>query len=48
MGSLRDRRFRLALELSLVVHLLLLWLAPRGHDLVAALLHAAVPPPTPV
>lgn len=47
MGLLRDRRFRLALELSLVVHLLLLWLAPQGHELVAALLHAAVPPPAP-
>lgn len=47
MGWLRDRRFRLALELSLVAHLLLLWLAPQGHQLVAAWLHAAVPPPPP-
>lgn len=48
MGLLRDRRLRLALELSLVVHLLLLWLAPQGHELVAALLHAAIPAPTPI
>ncbi len=47
MGLLKDRRFRLALELSLVAHLLLLWLAPQGHELVAALLHAAMPPPAP-
>ncbi len=47
MGLLKDRRFRLALELSLVAHLLLLWLAPQGHELVAALLHTAAPPPAP-
>lgn len=47
MGLLRERRFRLALEVSLVLHLLLLWLAPQGHQLVTALLHAAAPPPAP-
>ncbi|NWG00588.1 MAG: TonB family protein [Thermoanaerobaculaceae bacterium] len=37
----RDRRLRLALELSLLLHLLLAWLLPAGHRAVLAL----VPPP---
>ena len=43
MGLLRERRWRLAIELSILVHLLLAWLAPQGHQVVAALL--AAPPP---
>jgi len=34
----RDRRFRLALELSLLLHLLLAWLLPAGHRAMLALL----------
>ncbi len=39
----RDRRLRVALELSLLLHLLLAWLLPAGHRAVLAL----VPPPPP-
>jgi TonB family protein len=37
----RDRRFRVALEASLLVHLLLVWLLPLGHRAMRAVL-----PPT--
>ena len=42
MSSSSDRRIGVAVAVSLVLHLLLLWLLPRGAALVAALL------PTPV
>jgi len=50
MVWLRDRRFRLALELSLLLHLLLAWLAPQATVLFASLLPrrveaAVIPPP---
>jgi hypothetical protein len=51
MDWFRDRRFRLALELSLLLHLLLAWLLPQAAALGAILLpqSAAVPTaPSPV
>jgi outer membrane biosynthesis protein TonB len=52
MGWLRDHRFRLALELSVLLHLLLAWLLPQAVALAAGLLPAtaqtaALPPPEP-
>lgn len=49
----RDRRFRLALELSLLLHLLLAWLLPAGHRVLLAVLPApaaahAAPEPEPI
>jgi len=38
MGWLRDRRFRLALELSLLLHLLLAWVLPEAAALAAVVL----------
>jgi TonB family protein len=43
MGLLRERRWRLAVELSILVHLLFAWLAPQGHQLVATLMAAPIP-----
>ncbi len=48
-GMIRDHRFRLALELSLLLHLLLVWLLPSGHRAMLALLptpRPAVPEPS--
>ncbi len=45
MELLRERRWRIALELSVLAHLLLAWLAPMGHTLVAAMLPAEAPTP---
>lgn len=47
MGLLRERRWRLAVELSILIHLLLAWLAPQGHQLVAALMAAPLPKAAP-
>jgi outer membrane biosynthesis protein TonB len=45
MGWLRDRRFRLALELSLLLHLLLAWLLPQAAALGAILMPKPVAAP---
>lgn len=51
---LRDRRFRVALELSLLAHLLLAWLLPAGHRAMLSILpapalaSAAVPESEPI
>lgn len=43
----RDRRFRVALELSLLLHLLLAWLLPMSHRAVLAVLPSPSDVPSP-